>query len=141
MKEIEIKLVKEWTSSEIVNLYKAGNWWKPHYNASELSKLITNSFVFVVAIDKTSQKAIGMGRVISDGVSDAYIQDVIVLPEYRRHTIGKQIIETLIKYCHNHHIEWIGLIAEPGSIEFYTSLDFQQMKNHIPMLLKQWSTP
>jgi len=141
MKEIEIKLVKEWPSSEIVNLYKAGNWWKPHYNVSELSKLITNSFVFVVAIDKTSQKAIGMGRVISDGVSDAYIQDVIVLPEYRYHTIGKQIIETLINHCHNHHIEWIGLIAEPGSIEFYTSLEFQRMKNHIPMLLKQRSNP
>jgi GNAT superfamily N-acetyltransferase len=77
-----------------------------------------------------------MGRAISDGISDAYIQDVLVLPEYRRHAIGKQIMKTLINHCHKHHIEWIGLIAEPGSIEFYLTLDFQPMKNHIPMLLK-----
>ena len=140
MKKIEIKLVKEWSISEIVDLYKAGNWWKSHYNASEIPKILKNSFAFVVAIDTTIQKAIGMGRVISDGISDAYIQDVIVLPEYRRHTIGKQIIKTLIHHCHKHHIEWIGLIAEPGSIEFYLSLDFQQMKNHIPMLLKKRCT-
>jgi ribosomal protein S18 acetylase RimI-like enzyme len=137
MENIEIKLVKQWDTNQIVDLYRAGNWWEEYYNPNELPNLIENSFAFVVAVDTSLSKAIGMGRVISDGISDAYIQDVVVLPTYRRHEIGKQIIEILIKACHQQKIEWIGLIAEPGSVEFYNSLDFSEMKDHVPMLYKK----
>ena len=136
MKNIEIKLVKNWLTTDIVILYKAGNWWKNYYDPDELPRLIRNSYAFAVAVDKTTDKAIGMGRVISDGISDAYIQDVVVLPAYRRHKIGKHIIDILTQHCQTNNIKWIGLIAEPGSIEFYTALNFHQMKNHVPMLLK-----
>ena len=136
MDNIEVKIVKKWDSPQIVALYKAGNWWKEYYSPDGLPSLISNSFAFAVAIDTTNNTAIGMGRVISDGVSDAYIQDVVVIKEYRRHDIGKAIIDLLINQCQNHGIEWIGLIAEPGSIEFYTSLHFEPMKDHVPMLLK-----
>jgi ribosomal protein S18 acetylase RimI-like enzyme len=136
MKRIEIRLVDQWDTQEIINLYKAGNWWKEHYDASKIPHLIRSSFSFAIAIDTANNKAIAMGRSISDGVSDAYIQDVIVLPEYRRQEIGKHIIEKLVQQCHASNIQWIGLIAEPGSIEFYTTLDFKPMKDHVPMLLK-----
>ena len=140
MKDIEIKLVKQWNPTDIVNLYKAGNWWKEYYNPAELPRLISNSFAFAVAVDNRTHKAIAMGRIISDGVSDAYIQDVVVLPTYRHHKIGKHIIIKLIEHCHKHNISWIGLIAEPGSIEFYTTLKFSQMKNHVPMIYKTEET-
>jgi ribosomal protein S18 acetylase RimI-like enzyme len=77
-----------------------------------------------------------MGRVISDGVSDAYIQDLVVLPTYRSQSIGKKIAQKLIEFCQSKGIVWIGLIAEPGSSQFYTSLGFTTMENHIPMLYK-----
>ena len=134
MDHIEIKLVDTWDIDQIVSLYKAGNWWKDHYDPSEIPRLIQSSFAFAVAVDPKKNIAIGMGRVIADGVSDAYIQDVVVLPSYRHQEIGKHIIKRLIQQCHASHIEWIGLIAEPGSIEFYTALQFKPMKDHVPML-------
>ena len=67
---IEIKIVSSWQENDIVNLYKAGGWWKETYNPSEINKLIKGSFAFAVVINTKLDKAIGMGRILSDGISD-----------------------------------------------------------------------
>jgi len=43
--------------------------------------LVRSSFAFAIAVHRESGATVGMGRAISDGVSDAYIQDLIVLPD------------------------------------------------------------
>ena len=130
---IEIKFVKEWPEEDITNLYKAGGWWKESYNCSGIKSLINGSFAFAVVVDKYSGKAIGMGRIISDGVSDAYIQDLVVLPEYRGKGIGKQLVDALLEKCLSKKLLWIGLIAEPGQEGFYLLSGFKKMKNYTPM--------
>jgi len=130
---IEFKLIESWPEGDIVELYKAGGWWKNSYDSSGIEPLIKGSFAFAVAVDKKSKKAIGMGRIISDGVSDAYFQDIVILPEYRNQGIGKKIVETLIERCLSAGILWIGLIAEPDQDDFYTPIGFKPMKKYIPM--------
>ena len=95
MNNIEIRVVDSWSIDEIVELYKAGGWWKESYDPSLIHQMIAGSFVFAVVVDEQNKKAVGMGRVISDGVSDAYIQDVIVLPKYRGKGIGKKLVDLL----------------------------------------------
>ena len=131
--DIDIKFVDTWPEEEILELYKAGGWWKDSYVASGIKPLIEGSFAFAVVVDSSSGKTIGMGRIISDGVSDAYIQDLVVLPEYRDQGIGKQLVEFLLERCLSEGILWIGLIAEPEQDDFYSSLGFKSMKNYIPM--------
>jgi ribosomal protein S18 acetylase RimI-like enzyme len=131
--QIEIKIVDSWSEKEIVELYKVGRWWKNSHNPSGIKYLIKGSFAFVVAVDKTTKKAIGMGRLISDGISDAYIQDIVVLPEYRNMGIGSKIINTLLDYCLSKGILWIGLIAEPNQHKFYSTIGFKKMEKYIPM--------
>jgi len=135
MKEqkIEIKLVDKWPEEDIVNLYKAGGWWKDYYDPSRIKYMIKRSYAFAVAVIKDSDKAVGMGRVISDGISDAYIQDLVVLPEYRDSGIGRQLVKTLLKYCLSKKIIWIGLIAEPGQYGFYSNIGFKVLKKYKPM--------
>jgi len=131
---IEIRLVDSWSTDEIVELYKAGGWWKESYDRSLINQMIDGSFIFAVVVDTTIDKAVGMGRVISDRISDAYIQDLVVLPKYRDHGIGKKLVDSLIKQCLSNGIVWIGVIAEPGSDKLYRGLGFKPMKDHIPML-------
>lgn len=131
---IEIKIVDKWPQNEIVELYKAGGWWNDTYDASSIKFLIKGSFAFAVAIDSNSKKAIGMGRLISDGVSDAYIQDLIVKPTFRKKGIGNQIAQTLINHCKERKITWLGLISEPNQDVFYKKLGFKIMQRHTPML-------
>ena len=132
-REIEIKFVDSWPEDEIVSLYRAGDWWKDSYDKARLKDLIRGSFAFAVVIDKKLGKTIGMGRILSDGISDAYIQDLIILPEYRKKGIGKKLVEKLIEYCHSRNIKWIALISEPNQDGFYTKLGFKKMKNYIPV--------
>jgi ribosomal protein S18 acetylase RimI-like enzyme len=75
-----------------------------------------------------------MGRVISDGASDGYIQDVVVLPEFRGRGIGREIIRRLTDRCVAAGLTWIGLVAEPNTQEFYEALGFQPLTGFQPML-------
>ena len=131
--DITIQLVQTWDDVDIANLYRAGGWWKEEYNQRELPHLIRGSFLFVVAVDRKTGHAVGMGRVISDGVSDGYIQDLVVLPEYRKTGIGAQIVSTLVKKCLEKGISWIGIIAEPDTEKFYLPLGFHPMEGHVPL--------
>jgi GNAT superfamily N-acetyltransferase len=74
-----------------------------------------------------------MGRVISDGSSDCYIQGLVVLPGYRGRGVGTMILSTLLDYCSSAGVTWVALVAEPGTETFYTALGFRRMEGHIPM--------
>jgi len=132
-KKIDIKLIDSWPEKEIINLYKSAGWWKDYYDSSKIKYMIKGSFAFAIAIDRNSNKAVGMGRVLSDGISDAYIQDLVVLQDYRGNGIGSKILEALLKYCISKKIIWIGLIAEPGQNGFYSKFKFKTLKRYIPM--------
>ncbi len=133
---IAVQLVQAWDGDEIANLYRAGGWWKEEYDPKELSRLILGSFLFVVAVDLKTGRAVGMGRVIADGVSDGYIQDLVVLPEYRKTGIGARIVSILVKKCVERGISWIGLIAEPGTENFYLPFGFHPLEGHTPLIFR-----
>lgn len=133
---IIVRLVETWDNDEIVQLYHAGGWWKDEYDPATLPELIRKSFAFAVAVDSSNGQAVGMGRVISDGMSDGYIQDLVVLPACRNKGIGREIVASLIRRCTEAGITWIALIAEPGTEEFYLPLGFHRMQDHVPLLWK-----
>ncbi|CAJ37962.1 GNAT family N-acetyltransferase [Methanocella arvoryzae] len=134
--DIEIRHVEARDVSEIADLYRAGGWWQEAWDTEGITPLIKGSSAFVVAIDRKTSRAIGMGRLISDDVSDGYIQDVVVYPQYRKSGIGGRIVSALVASGKSKGLGWIGLIAQPGSELFYTELGFQPMKGHTPMLYK-----
>lgn len=131
-----IEMVHDWPKEQIVELYKSGGWWEEHYDADGLDALIKGSFAFAVAVDPSTGLAIGMGRAISDGVSDAWLQDIVVLDDYRNRGIGHTIIEKLLKFCLSKGLTWIGLVAEPGTKEFYKPLGFDTLPGE-PMVYKK----
>ena len=97
--------------------------------------MIQGSHCFAIALH--NREIIGMGRAISDGVSDAYIQDVAIKEEYQDMGIGSSLIEMIIHRLHGDNIGWIGLIAEKGSQPFYKKFGFQKMLDATPLLLQK----
>lgn len=132
--EVAVQFIHSWDEEEIVALYRAGGWWKEEYKSEDIRFLIRGSFAFVVAIEAKTGRAIGMGRVIADGVSDGYIQDLVVLPEFRMSGVGRQIVTALVNRCLEEGITWIGLIAEPGTEAFYLPLGFHVLEKHVPLI-------
>jgi len=136
MDTIEYCIVKTAPTDDIVALYRAGGWWKESQAARDaIPPMIRGSFRFILARD-ASGRAVGMGRAISDGASDAYIQDLVVLPEYRGRGIGNEIVRRLVQECRKAQITWIGVIAEPGTSQFYRPLGFEPMPDYTPMLFR-----
>lgn len=125
-----------WDEEEIAALYRTGGWWREDYKTEELRHLIRGSFAFAVAVDTVTGRAVGMGRVIADGVSDGYIQDLVVFPQFRKSGIGTQIVSALVNRCLESGITWIGLIAEPGTETFYFPLGFHTMDKHVPLIFR-----
>lgn len=120
---------------QIIGLYKKAGWWEgPVDNFKLVVKIVKGSHLFRIACDH--KKIIGMGRVISDQASDAYIQDVTVHTRYRGRGIGKNIVSDLVLALEKEGISWIGLIAEKGSSGFYNPLGFEEMPDSTPMIKK-----
>jgi len=134
--EIEIRPVHHTDREQMVRLYKAAGWWTPENdeNPEFVDRIAPGSYCFVGAF--RGEHMIGMGRILSDGVSDTYIQDVTVLPDYRRRGIGARIITALVEKLREDRIEWIGLVGEPGTSDFYKQLGFSEMKGSVPFIHK-----
>ena len=62
-------------------------------SAEQLLLAMRHSFFAVYAYD--GDKLIGTGRVVSDGVINAYICGLGVLPEYRNRGVGSEIMNRL----------------------------------------------
>jgi len=134
IKKIEVRIVREWSPEEIRHLYRKAGWWKEEWDQEGIRQVISGSLAFAVGIDQETGGTVAMGRVISDGVSDAYIQDVVVLEGYRSLGIGRRLLAALVSACEKKGISWIGLIAEPGTEQFYEPAGFTRMKGYTPMI-------
>jgi aralkylamine N-acetyltransferase len=133
---IEYEIVKSAPVEAIVELYKAGGWWHENQESRiAIEPMIRGSFCFMIARTENGQ-IVAMGRAISDGASDAYIQDVVVLAAYRGQGIGRKLISRIVEYCLSCRIRWIGLLAEPGTHAFYEEIGFGQLEGYRPMLFR-----
>jgi len=134
MSEIDYEVVESAPTEAIVELYRAGGWWEESPAArAVIPRMIRGSFCFLLAREPRG-RIVGMGRVISDGVSDAYIQDVVVLETYRGRGIGRELVRRLTERCLEAQISWIGLVAEPGTQAFYEPMGFRPLAGYLPML-------
>ena len=80
------------------------------------------------------QQLIGFGRAISDGLIQAAIYDVAVLPSYQGQGIGRQIIGRIVVSLPGCNFI---LYAAPGKELFYQKLNFRRMKTAMGLFVKQ----
>lgn len=73
---------------------------------------------------------------ISDGVSDAYLQDIAVHPDWRRQGVGGRIVRFLTDELRRRGIDWIGLVGVPGTERFYPEQGFEAVPGYTFYRLK-----
>lgn len=129
---LRYRIVSSWPTDAVVDLYASAGWWRESATGrAAVAPMIAGSFAFLVVTE--GDRTIGMGRAISDGASDAYIQDVVVLPDRRGRGIGAEIVTRLARHCTERGLVWIGLVAEPGTTGFYERLGFRVLRDFVPM--------
>jgi spermidine synthase len=116
----------------IARLYRETGWWPDADKHLEtVGALIRGSTLFCVALD--AGRIVAMGRVISDGVSDAYLQDIAVTADRRGEGIATRLVATLVDLVKKRGIDWIGLIAKGGAGTVYHRCGFRPMEDATPM--------
>jgi ribosomal protein S18 acetylase RimI-like enzyme len=110
--------------------------WSPLSDAV-VEKALKNSLYGVcVAVNNT---VIGSGRVIGDGAAYFYIQDVIVLPEFRKMGAANLIMSHIEDYLEKVAAEnaFIGLMAAIGTYGFYQKYGYQPRSENAPGMFKK----
>ncbi len=93
-------------------------------------KAFQNSYAKVFIFDNSLM--VGVGRAISDGVSESALYDIAVLPEYQKRGIGKLIIEELHNQLTGTNII---LYSRPGVEDFYKLNNYSKMKTGMAMFI------
>lgn len=121
---------------QILVLYRAAGWWQGGPDAKKiLRRMIAGSHCFLTVLHEGT--IVGMGRAISDGVSDAYVQDVTVMDAHRGKGLALKLVTKIVEKLKVDGIDWIGLIAERNTKELYSKAGFDAMIQATPMLLKE----
>ena len=115
------------TVEELFLLRESVGWGTGEKNAFENG--LKNSLYGVCAFK--DGEIVGTARVIGDGNTCFYIQDVIVKPEYQKMGIGLQMMKKTMEYVAAHACPGavVGLMAAKGKEEFYQKFGFWKRPN------------
>ncbi len=121
---MEIELIESTpTKDDFIILHQTTGWnAKGLYTYDQLYSAICNSWYSVSIYHDRS--LIGFGRIISDGIYQTLICDVMVHPEYQTQGIGTKIMNALLKKCDKEGIKWVQLFCAKGKQDFYKKLGF-----------------
>ena len=86
-------------------------------------KAFENSFRVVFVFE--GELLIGVGRAVSDGVYEAALYDIAVLPDYQGKQVGRMIIDQLHLGLDNMNVI---LYASPGKELFYDKFGYRRMR-------------
>ncbi|AQQ51853.1 GNAT family N-acetyltransferase [Planococcus lenghuensis] len=105
-------------------LYETTGWNSKYgFSQEQLHTAISNSYFMTCAYD--GEQLVGFGRVISDGIYQTFIGDMIVHPDYQQQGIGKSILGSLVDQCRLDGIKWIQLTCAKGKMAFYHKYGFE----------------
>lgn len=124
---MEIREYTEYNEEEIVNLYSSVGWINYTNNLEMLKGAYENSLKIIGAYE--GEKLLGIIRIVGDGHSVIFIQDLLVYPEYQRRGIGSALLEHILKEYK--HVYQKHLLTENSekTIQFYKSLGFLMDKD------------
>jgi len=126
----ELDLATDSYSADVARLYAFEGWHKKSDSLKPVTDALKNSYCAYAAYD--DDKMVGFFRSLSDGVSDAYLVDLIVDPQYRRNGVATALTDALVKRLKADGVEWITAISTPAAKSMYLKKG-DIMPGHVPI--------
>lgn len=117
-----IKEYEKYDEKEIFQIYEEVGWTNYTSNPTMLVNAYQNSLKIYGAYE--GEKLVGIVRVVGDGYSIIYIQDIIVLPEYQRQGIGRALLEKVLETYEHVYQKTLMTDNTEKTIQFYKSVGF-----------------
>lgn len=122
MNTIKLKKYEQYNENEILTLYNSVEWINYTNNPEMLRNAFNNSLTIIGAYE--DERLIGIIRVVGDGHSIIYIQDIIVLPEYQRKGIGSLMVKEILNLYAHVYQKILLTENQPNTVEFYKKMNF-----------------
>lgn len=115
------------SEEQLLGLYEAVGWSAYTTDAALLRRAVSGSFHVVTAW--AGEQLMGLARVISDGATIAYLQDVLVHPHHHRQGLGRALVDRAFSPVRTVRQHVLLTDAEAGQRAFYEALGFTEVRD------------
>ena len=119
---MEIKAYKDYKEAEILRLYTEVGWTAYTEDMTALRQGYEHSLLVLAAYE--NDELLGIIRVVGDGFTIVFVQDILVLPKKQRQGVGTALLQAVLdRYSDVRQIE-LTTDNTPKTVAFYKSLGF-----------------
>ena len=113
---------------DVLHLYQAVGWTNYTNQPQMLEQALPHSLVVYLAFD--GEKIVGLIRLVGDGFSSVFVQDLIVLPTYQRQGIGSSLMkQALGDFKGAYQVQLVTEQTEKN-VGFYRSIGFETLSTY-----------
>lgn len=129
----ELRVNSDLPLDALLSLYDSVGWGAYTRDPTGLQTALRNSTCVVTAWREG--QLIGLARALSDDVSIAYIQDILVCPEFQRGGVGRALLTHLLERFA--HVRSTVLLTDDDEkqLRFYASLGFKNTRDLVKVPL------
>lgn len=122
---MEIREYTQYDEADVLRLYTAVGWTAYTDDPEALRKGFANSLLTLAAYQ--DGELIGICRAVGDGETIVFVQDLLVLPAYRRQGVGSALLRAVL--AHYANVRQIELAADDTAqtAAFYRSAGFREL--------------
>ncbi len=122
---MEIKTYTEYDEAEILGLYASVGWTAYTDDPAALRNGFANSLLTLAAYEEAALA--GLIRVVGDGHTVVFVQDILVRPQFQRRGIGSALLQAVLdRYANVRQIE-LATDDTPETTAFYRSIGFREL--------------
>ena len=113
---------------DVLHLYQAVGWTNYTNQPQMLEQALSHSLVIYLALDDDA--VVGLIRLVGDGFSSVFVQDLIVLPSYQRQGLGSALMKEALKdYKDAYQVQLVTEETEKN-VGFYRSMGFEVLSTY-----------
>ena len=113
---------------DVLHLYQAVGWTNYTNQPQMLEQALSHSLVIYLALD--GDAVVGLIRLVGDGFSSVFVQDLIVLPSYQRQGIGRSLMkQALGDFKGAYQVQLVTEQTEKN-VRFYRSIGFETLSTY-----------
>ncbi len=113
---------------DVLHLYQAVGWTNYTNQPQMLEQALSHSLVIYLALD--GDAVVGLIRLIGDGFSSVFVQDLIVLPSYQRQGIGSALMKQALEDFKEAYQIQLATEQTEKNVGFYRSMGFETLSTY-----------
>ena len=113
---------------DVLHLYQAVGWTNYTHQPEMLEQALSHSLAIYVALD--GDTVVGLIRLVGDGFSSVFVQDLIVLPTYQRQGIGSALMKQALEDFKEVYQVQLATEQTEKNVGFYRSMGFETLSTY-----------